>query len=75
LFCPDDTPQINIREIAFKGANTYTVNGLDNDCGKVVSEGNIDTGWFDAETWKNPIDYGRIVAVIQLLPVRRVEFG
>ena len=28
VFCPDDTPEINIREIQSLGANTYLVNGL-----------------------------------------------
>ena len=54
VFCPDDTPKVNIREIAFQGANTYTVNGLINDCGKIVSEGKTAKGWFDASTLKEP---------------------
>ncbi|MFT6432221.1 MAG: threonine synthase [Candidatus Azotimanducaceae bacterium] len=54
VFCPDDTPQINIREIAFQGANTFTVNGLINDCGKIVGGGTEKTGWFDVSTLKEP---------------------
>ena len=54
VFCPDDTPQINIREIAFQGANTFTVNGLINDCGKIVGEGKEAKGWFDVSTLKEP---------------------
>lgn len=54
VFCPDDTPQVNIREIAFQGANTYTVNGLINDCGKIVGEGKTAKGWFDVSTLKEP---------------------
>ena len=36
VFCPDDTPDINVREIQSLGAETYLVNGLINDCGKIV---------------------------------------
>ena len=39
VFCPDDTPDINVREIERLGANTYKVNGLINECGKIVLEG------------------------------------
>jgi len=36
VFCPDDTPEINVREIALQGAKVWRVNGLINDCGKIV---------------------------------------
>jgi threonine synthase len=39
IFCPDDTPEINVREIAAQGARVYRVNGLIDDCGKIVGEG------------------------------------
>ena len=39
VFCPEDTPKINIQEIQLQGADTYLVNGLINDCGKIVLEG------------------------------------
>ncbi|MEX0942456.1 MAG: threonine synthase [Pseudomonadales bacterium] len=54
VFCPDDTPEINVREIAFQGAHTWRANGLINDCGKVVGEGKSITGWFDTSTLKEP---------------------
>ena len=54
VFCPDDTPQTNIREIAFQGANTFTVNGLINDCGKIVGQGIDEKNWFDVSTLKEP---------------------
>jgi threonine synthase len=54
VFCPDDTPTINVREIAAQGAKTYLVNGLINDCGKIVGEGKQATGWFDLSTLKEP---------------------
>ena len=54
VFCPDDTPEINIREIQSLGAETYLVNGLINDCGKIVGEGKEKVGWFDVSTLKEP---------------------
>jgi len=54
VFCPDDTPEVNIREIAFQGANTYLANGLINDCGRIVGEGKEAMGWFDTSTLKEP---------------------
>ena len=54
VFCPEDTPDINIREIQSLGAETYLVNGLINDCGKIVGEGKKKVGWFDVSTLKEP---------------------
>lgn len=54
VFCPSDTPDINIREIQLQGADTYLVNGLINDCGKIVGEGKESVGWFDISTLKEP---------------------
>ena len=54
VFCPDDTPDINIREIQSLGAETFLVNGLINDCGKIVGEGKQKVGWFDVSTLKEP---------------------
>ena len=54
VFCPSDTPDINIREIQQQGANTWMVNGLINDCGKIVGEGKQSVGWFDISTLKEP---------------------
>lgn len=54
VFCPDDTPRINIDEIAFLGAHTFLVNGYINDCGKIVTQGKDIMGWFDASTLKEP---------------------
>ena len=39
VFCPDDTPEVNVREIALQGAKVWRVNGLINDCGRIVGEG------------------------------------
>ncbi len=54
IFCPADTPEVNVREIALQGADVYRVNGLINDCGKIVGEGKAATGWFDVSTLKEP---------------------
>ena len=54
IFCPDDTPEVNVREIAFHGAHVWRVNGLIDDCGKIVGEGKQTTGWFDVSTLKEP---------------------
>jgi len=54
IFCPEDTPGINVSEIALQGATVYRVNGLIDDCGKIVSEGKAKAGWFDTSTLKEP---------------------
>jgi threonine synthase len=54
VFCPDDTPEINVREIAAQGAKVWRVNGLINDCGKIVGTGKEPMGWFDCSTLKEP---------------------
>ena len=54
IFCPDDTPEINVSEIELQGATVYRVNGLINDCGKIVGEGKEAVGWFDVSTLKEP---------------------
>ena len=55
VFCPDDTPEINVREIAAQGGRVYRVNGLIDDCGKIVAEGAAKgAGWFDMSTLKEP---------------------
>jgi threonine synthase len=54
IFCPEDTPDINVSEIALQGAAVYRVNGLIDDCGKLVAEGKAKVGWFDTSTLKEP---------------------
>ena len=54
VFCPEDTPDVNVREIALQGGEVYRVNGLINDCGKIVGEGKEAVGWFDLSTLKEP---------------------
>ncbi len=54
IFCPEDTPEVNVSEIALQGATVYRVNGLIDDCGKIVGEGTEKAGWFDTSTLKEP---------------------
>ena len=54
VFCPEDTPEINVREIAAQGAHVWRVNGLIHDCGRIVGEGQEPMGWFDMSTLKEP---------------------
>jgi len=54
IFCPADTPEINVSEIELQGATVYRVNGLIDDCGKLVAAGKDKVGWFDLSTLKEP---------------------
>ncbi len=54
VLCPADTPDINVREIAMQGAEVWRVDGLINDCGRIVGEAAGRTGWFDLSTLKEP---------------------
>ena len=54
VFCPDDTPKVNVDEISFLGSKTFLANGFINDCGRVVGEGKDQMNWFDTSTLKEP---------------------
>ena len=54
IFCPEDTPEVNVSEIGLQGAHVYRVNGLIDDCGKIVAAGKERAGWFDTSTLKEP---------------------
>ncbi len=54
IFCPDDTPEINIRETTTQGGRVFRVNGLINDCGKIVGDNKEKMNWFDLSTLKEP---------------------
>ena len=54
VFCPEDTPEINVREIALQGARVWRVNGLIDDCGAIVAKGAAESRWFDFSTLKEP---------------------
>ena len=54
VLCPDDTPEINVREIAAQGGRVWRVNGLIDDCGAIVGKGAAEGRWFDFSTLKEP---------------------
>lgn len=54
VFMPEDTPIVNQYEAKLAGAHTFLVNGLINDCGRMVNEGKERMGWFDLSTLKEP---------------------
>ncbi len=54
VFCPADTPAVNVREIALHGARTFRVDGLIDTCGRLVAEGTEAMGWFDVSTLREP---------------------
>ena len=54
IFCPDDTPQVNVREIELQGGHVWTVNGQIDQCGALVAAGKEPIGWFDVSTLKEP---------------------
>lgn len=54
ILCPDDTPEINTSETLAQGGDTYLVNGLIGDCGKIIGEGKERLGWFAVSTLKEP---------------------
>ncbi len=54
IFSPDDSQEITIQETILQGGDIYLVNGLINDCGKIVGDGKGPVGWFDFSTLKEP---------------------
>ena len=54
IFCPADTPEVNVREIAMQGAHVWRVDGFIDDCCRIVGEGKERMGWFDVSTLKEP---------------------
>ncbi len=54
VFCPDDAQGPNVGETVLQGAKLYKVNGLINDCAKIVAGGKEAMGWFDTSTLKEP---------------------
>jgi threonine synthase len=54
VFCPADTPEINLREMHVHGARVERVDGLIDDCGALAAEKVRREGWFDLSTLKEP---------------------
>ncbi|RFF26987.1 MULTISPECIES: threonine synthase [unclassified Wenzhouxiangella] len=54
VYCPADTPRINIDETQLAGAEVVEVDGYIDDCGKLLAERAQREGWFDVSTLKEP---------------------
>jgi threonine synthase len=54
ILAPEETPEVNIREIAAQGARVYRVNGQIDECGALVGRGAAEGRWFDFSTLKEP---------------------
>jgi threonine synthase len=54
VFMPADTPTVNQFEPVLYGAKAFRINGLINDCGKIVRDGAERMGWFDLSTLREP---------------------
>jgi len=54
VFMPRDTPLANRVEVQQYGAVLTLVDGLINDCGRIIAERKAAEGWFDVSTLKEP---------------------
>ncbi|MGD9828609.1 MAG: threonine synthase [Hyphomicrobiaceae bacterium] len=54
VFCPEETPEVNVREAAFHGARLWRANGQIGDCSNLISAGREVMGWHDVSTLKEP---------------------
>jgi threonine synthase len=54
VFMPVDAPKVNVVECQAVGAKVVLVRGLITDCGKFVSDGTEEMGWFPLSTLKEP---------------------
>ncbi len=54
IFMPRDVPQANYIECKATGAKVTLVDGLINDCGRIVAERAKAENWFDVSTLKEP---------------------
>ena len=53
-FAPADTPEANLREMALSGATVTCVDGMIDDCGKLVAAGEKEGRWFSCATLREP---------------------
>ena len=54
VICPEETPDLNIRETAAYGADVIVADGQIDECGRIVGEGAAAGRWFDCSTLKEP---------------------
>jgi threonine synthase len=54
VFMPADSPRINQFEAVLHGGKVFLVDGLIDDCGRIVREGQERMGWLDLSTLREP---------------------
>lgn len=54
VYCPADTPEVNLAETRMAGAEVVLVDGFIDDCGRLLKERMLKDGWFDVSTLKEP---------------------
>lgn len=54
IFMPRDVPAANRLECEIAGAHVTLVDGLINDCAKIVQQRQAEEGWFDVSTLREP---------------------
>jgi len=54
VYCPADTPRMNIDETRLCGAEVVEIDGYIDDCGRLLAERADEEGWFDVSTLKEP---------------------
>ena len=54
VICPEETPELNVRETAAYGAQVIVADGQIDECGRIVGEGAALGRWFDCSTLKEP---------------------
>jgi len=54
VYCPADTPRMNIDETRLCGAEVVEIDGYIDDCGRLLAERAAKEGWFDVSTLKEP---------------------
>ncbi len=54
VFMPRDTPRACVVEAQMHGADVRLIDGLINDCGRMIGEMKEREGWFDMSTLKEP---------------------
>ncbi len=54
VFCPSDTPEVNILETELHGGTVHRIDGLIDDCGRLAAQASAEHGWFNVSTLKEP---------------------
>ena len=54
VFCPEDTPEASIAEMALHGAVVYRINGNITEIGPIIEAGKAAADWFSLATLKEP---------------------